>query len=157
MPGVLAAAVPSLSQIVSWDIQHLADAARGWSATAQEWEDGFTNVHRASLAPGSTAWEGEAADAAQERTYRDLLRVRSFSDTLHEAGAIARCRADELDNAKRRALRAVSEARLAGFTVGEDLSVTSRQRDGNLIAQAQRLALAHRHAANNHSSRSGTQ
>ncbi len=126
MSGVSAATVPSLSQIVSWDIQHLEDAARGWSATAQQWENSFSCVHCESLAPGGAAWDGEAADAAQERTYRDLLRVRGLADTLHESGAIARRGADELGSAKRRALQAVSDAEASGFAVGQDLSVTSR-------------------------------
>jgi hypothetical protein len=147
MSGVSAATAPSLSQIVSWDIQHLEDAARGWSATARQWENSFSSVYRESLTPGGSAWDGEAAHAAQERTYRDLLRVRGLADMLHEAGSIAQRGADELAYAKRRALQAVRDAESSGFVVGQDLSVASRKHDANPAAQAQRFALAKLHAA----------
>lgn len=70
-------------------------------------------------------WEGEAADAAQEPTYRDLLKVRGLADTLREAHAIARRGAADLAFAKRQAMQAVSEAEATGLAVAEDLSVTS--------------------------------
>lgn len=34
MSAVPAAAVPRLSQIAGWDVQHLQEAARNWSVTA---------------------------------------------------------------------------------------------------------------------------
>jgi hypothetical protein len=147
MPGVSGAGVLNLSQIVNWDTEHLEAAARDWSVAAEQWEDHFTSVHRATLAPGGTVWEGRAAEAAQERTFADLVKVRGLADVLQHAAAAARHEADQLDFAKRRVLDAVSEAEEAGFTVAEDLSVTSRQPSSDLLEQARRLALAKCHAA----------
>jgi hypothetical protein len=117
---------PTRSQIEGWDTEHLENAARSWKATAEEWEDTFTAVHRGSLNPGGTEWEGEAAEAAQQRTFADLVKVRNLSDHLVAAANIARRGADQLDYLKRMALDAVDEARAAGFTVGEDLSLSDR-------------------------------
>ncbi len=125
MPGV-DMGVPTLSQIEGWDTAYLESAAQSWTATGLHWEDTFTAVHRGSLSPGGTVWEGEGAESAQQRTFADLVRVRGFSDHLFEAAALARRGADELDYLKRSALDAVDKARTAGFTVGEDLSVSDR-------------------------------
>lgn len=125
MPAV-AIGVPSLSQIEGWDTEHLTSAARTWDATAEYWEDTFEAVHRGSLNPGGAVWEGEGAEAAQQRTFADLVKVRGMSDHLYEAAKIARRGADQLDYHKRAALDAIEEARAAGFNVGEDLSVSDR-------------------------------
>ncbi len=76
MPAVTGGALPSLSQIMGWDTEHLTRASADWSATAEHWEEAFDSVHRGMLAPGGTVWEGEAADAAQERAFADLVEVR---------------------------------------------------------------------------------
>ena len=101
-------------------------AVRTRPSAATAWEDTFTAVHRGSLNPGGTEWEGEAAEAAQQRTFADLVKVRKLSDHLVEAANIARRGADQLDYLKRMAFDAVDEARAAGFTVGEDLSLSDR-------------------------------
>ena len=91
----------TLSQIEGWDTEHLESAARSWTATAEKWETAFTAVHRGSLNPGGTVWEGEAAEAAQARTFADLVKVRGLSDHLSEAAKVARRGADQLDHLKR--------------------------------------------------------
>ncbi|WP_099025117.1 hypothetical protein [Mycolicibacterium palauense] len=75
MPAAVGAGIPSLSRIVSWDTTHLAQAATDWVGTAEHWEDTFTRVHRGTLSPGGTTWEGAAADAAQERSLADLVKA----------------------------------------------------------------------------------
>ena len=40
-------------------------------------------------------WEGEGAEAAQQRTFADLIKVRGLSDHLYEAAKIARRGADQ--------------------------------------------------------------
>jgi hypothetical protein len=130
----LTADVPYRSQIQAWSTGHLEAAASHWTETAETWEHAFASIHRESLSPGGTAWEGGAAEAAQERTFADLVKVRGLADALYQAGAVARNGASELDFAKRRALEAISEAEAAGFTVGEDLSVTDNFLLGNLRA-----------------------
>ncbi|CAA0091652.1 Uncharacterised protein [Mycolicibacterium vanbaalenii] len=142
MPAAGGAGAPSLSQILDWDTEHLYGAATDWESTAEHWEDTFTSVHRGTLAPGGTVWEGAAADAAQERSFGDLVTVRGLSDALQEAAAVARRGADQLDYLKRQAVDAVNDAREAGFTVGEHLSVTDARRYDGL-----RVGLARQHAA----------
>ncbi|CQD09963.1 transmembrane protein [Mycobacterium lentiflavum] len=129
--------VPSLSEIQAWDVAHLEGAARDWSATAEHWESSFSSIHRASVSPGGTVWEGVAAEAAQERAFADLVKVRGLADVLHESAAIARRGADTLDSAKRSVLDAVEEASSAGYLVGEDLSVTPPRASVAAQAQAQ--------------------
>lgn len=124
MAAVGAVGVPSLSMIEGWDTEHLRAAARSWSATATLWEESFDRVYQGALRPGGTVWEGEAADAAAERTFADLVKVRGASDRLAEAADIARRAADRLGDLKRSAISAIGDARAAGFTVGEDLSVS---------------------------------
>lgn len=63
MPAAVGAGIPSLSQILSWDTTHLSQAAADWVSTGEHWEDTFTRVHRGTLSPGGTVWEGAAAEA----------------------------------------------------------------------------------------------
>ncbi len=138
MPAVTGTALPSLSQILGWDTEHLVRAATDWSSTAEHWEDSFDSVHRGMLAPGGTVWEGDAADAAQERAFGDLVKVRGLADTLNDAATIARRGADQLDYLKRQVIDATEEAREAGFTVAEDLSVTDTSKYSGLRIAAVR-------------------
>lgn len=128
-------AAPSLSEIQAWDVTHLENAARDWTATAEHWESSFTSIHRASVSPGGTVWEGFAAEAAQAGAFADLVKVRGLADVLHESAGIARRGAATLYSAKRSVLDAVEDARAAGYVVGEDLSVTAPR--GGVVAQAQ--------------------
>lgn len=124
MPAGTGPTLPSLSQIVRWDTAHLSLAATDWSATAEHWGDAFDNVHRGTLAPGGTVWEGAAAEAAQGRAFGDLVKVRGLADSLCGAATIARRGAEQLSYLQRQAIEAINEAHDAGFTVGEDLSLT---------------------------------
>jgi Colicin D len=135
--GVGGAGVPSLSEIQAWDVAHLEGAATHWKATAEHWESSFTSIHRVTVSPGGTVWEGVAAEAAQERAFADLVEVRGLADVLHESSAIARRGAETLDAAKRSVLEAVEEASSAGYVVGEDLSVAPPRASVAAAAQAQ--------------------
>jgi hypothetical protein len=125
MPAVTAA-VPTLSQIQAWSTDHLETAATHWTRTAHTWENAFTTIHLEAPYPGGTLWQGEAAEAAMLRTGSDRAVVVGAADSLHSAASAARYGADEIVFARQLALEAVAEARAAGFTVGEDLSVTSQ-------------------------------
>lgn len=135
MLGVAGIGAPRLSAIRAWDVTHLENAARDWSATAEHWESSFSSIHRASVSPGGTVWEGVAAEAAQERAFADLVKVRGLADVLHESAAIARRGAETIYYAKQSVLDAVNDATAAGYVVSEDLSVTSAR--GGVAAQAQ--------------------
>ena len=124
MPAGTGPTLPSLSQIVRWDTAHLSLAATDWSATAEHWGDAFDNVHRGTLAPGGTVWEGAAAEAAQGRAFGDLVKVRGVADSLSGAATFARRGAEQLSYLQRQPIEAINEAHDAGFTVGEDLSLT---------------------------------
>lgn len=147
MASVIGAALPTLTQIATWDTTHLRAAGQAWSVIADGWEEHFTSAQAASQAPGGSVWEGQAAEAAQNRTYDDLVKVRQLTDGLHGAAAVARRGADQLAEVKREVLDAVQHAEASGFTVGEDLSVTGRQQGGSLAEQGQRRAKAAEHAA----------
>jgi hypothetical protein len=141
MPSVGGAGLPNLSQILGWDTEHLSRAAVDWVSAAQHWEGTFDNLHRGTLSPGGGVWEGAAADAAQDRTFGDLVKVRGLSDTLQEASAIARRGVEQLDYLKRNAIEAINDARGAGFTVGEGLSVTDTSKFAGLrVGQAEQHA-----------------
>jgi hypothetical protein len=126
MPATLAA-VPSLSQIQAWDTAHLAEAARSWGMTAEKWEDTFTLAARQMSEPGGVIWRGDAADAAQRRADGDAAKVRGMAAALRNAAAAACGGQTSLYAAKQAALSAIADAEAAGFRVGENLSVTSRQ------------------------------
>jgi hypothetical protein len=137
--AAVTAAAPTLSQIQGWSTEHLQTAATHWAQTAQTWEDAFTRIHREAPYPGGTPWEGEAAEAALLRTGSDRAVVVGAADSLQSAASAARYGAEEIVFARQLALEAVAEARGAGFTVGEDLSVTS-QMTGPPALQAARQA-----------------
>ena len=142
MPGLSGQAAPTLSQIFGWATEHLYRAASDWTGTAEHWESAFEGMHRGMLSPGGSAWEGSAADAAQERAFTDLVKVRGLADTLLEAATISRRGADQLDYLKRQAIEAVNDACAAGLTVREDLSVTDASKSSGL-----RIAVVRQHAA----------
>lgn len=147
MPDIGGSGTPGRSQIEGWDTAHLETAATRWSATAGQWEDHFSVIQAGTVSPGGTVWEGMGADAAQDRAFADLVKVRGLADSLHSASAVARNGADELAWAKSQALSAIIEAEEAQFAVAEDLSVTDRSMIPLLpaahearLAQAQVLA-----------------
>jgi len=143
MPSV--GGMPTLSQVRGWGTAHLTEAATQWTTTATLWEDTFTEVATQMNHPGGAPWEGIAAEAAQHRAYTDRLKVVGLADQLHEAARIARTGATQIDEARRLVLRTVESAEAAGFTVGEDFSVTDpRLYDAGTAAirQAQAEAFA---------------
>ena len=122
MPSI--GGMPTLSQVCGWGTAHLTEAARQWTTTATVWEDAFTEVATQITHPGGVLWEGVAAESAQHGAYTDRLLVVGLADQLHDAARIARTGAMQIDEARRLALRTVESAESAGFTVGEDFSVT---------------------------------
>ena len=131
--------LPSLSEIRSWDTEHLTAAAERWTATAARWERTFNSVSDQMREPGGTPWFGDAAEAAQQQAYADRLTVVGVADQLHTSADAARSAARELESAKQRVLSTIAQARAAGFTVREDLSVTPARgvgwHAGRLVAE----------------------
>jgi hypothetical protein len=86
----------------------------------------FTEVHNASLRPGGTDWTGAGAEAFQDRTYLDLVKIRHPVDITDTVAGIAERGADAQDGNKRSVLDVVDEVESDNFQVGEDWSVTDR-------------------------------
>ena len=141
------AALPNLSQVQTLDTSYLVEAAEYWTRTATLWEQAFTEVDERMSSPGGTAWGGQAAAAAQQRSYLDLVKVRGASDQLHGAAAIALRGGEQLQAFKEAVLEAVGDVRAEGFAVGEDYSVTDRSCGGSSEFRAARLAAAQGHAS----------
>src|ERR1700682_1764579 len=138
--------VPTLSQVQTWDTDHLIEAASQWTSTATLGGDAFPHVAAQMPCPGGSPWEGEAAEAARNQASTDRLTVMDMGDQLQNASVIARVGAREIDAAKQRVLGAVTAARDAGFTVSEEFSVTGRE-SGTSTAMAARQAQAQTLAA----------
>jgi hypothetical protein len=131
--------LPTLSQIQSWDVEHLIDAANHWEATADRWDSAFGDIWQQSI---GMDWRGAANDALMDRTTADKTLVARKSEPLREAAKIARVGAGDIDAAKRAALYKVDDTYEAGFIVGEDLSVTDTRSSKNAAKQAARQAQA---------------
>lgn len=138
--------MPTLSEITNWDVAHLEQASSDWIRSARMWERHFGTLHREAMAPGGADWDGRAADAAQHRTYADLVKVRSAADDLRNAAGVARRGAEDLLGARSNVLRAIAAAQRAGLTVGEDLSVTVALTGGSATEQLRQLANAQQRA-----------
>lgn len=136
--------LPTLSQIKSWDVDHLTEAAMHWSAAADRWESVFHEVWQQSR---TVSWQGQAANALHDRTSTDKSLVGSKADQLRQAAAIARKGAGDIGAAHRRVVYAVEDANKAGFKVGEDLSVTDTRNISNAQQRAARRAQAQTFAA----------
>jgi len=138
---------PSLPLVQSATFTHLTDAADSWAKTAELWESAFTEVRDATLRPGGTDWEGAGAEAAQDRTDRDVVPVRAAASQLREAASIARHGAGQMEANQRAVLKAVDDARADGFRVGGDYTVTDTQNGGTLGDRVARrtVALSHSH------------
>jgi hypothetical protein len=130
---------PSLSQLLAWPTEHLTEAAEHWENVSarsyavanQVWQDA-----------SSINWQGDAADALRTATHADMLTTGAVADQLHAAAKTARSGASDLYTARSRMQYAVEDARMAGFGVGEDLSVTDRSSGGSPAQRAARQAHA---------------
>ncbi len=146
MSALVAARLPSLSEIANWDVGHLEQASSDWTRSASLWETHFGELHRQVMAHGGAGWDGNAADAAQRRTYTDLVKVRHAADDLRNAAGVARRGAEDLLHARSNVLRAVAAAQRAALSVGEDLSVTVALAGGSAAEQSRQLADAQQRA-----------
>ncbi|OBJ43549.1 hypothetical protein A5630_18830 [Mycolicibacterium mucogenicum] len=134
------------ADIEAWSTEHLDTAATHWTSTAQAWEDHFTTIHNGVLRPGGTVWEGAAAEAAAEHSWGDLVKVRGLADALLAAAGNASSGAGDIAWLKRQVLNAIAEAEEAGFTVGQDFSVTDPNVTALMRGSQQRQQQATEHA-----------
>jgi hypothetical protein len=125
----LVGALPTLSWIAWFTTAPLTAAAPRWSATADLWEQSFTQLARDVLRPGGAEWTANGAEAAQDSTDKAAMAARGSSNQLRDAAGIATFGADQLDGLHAKTLAAIAEARGDGFEVNEDLSVTDTRRN----------------------------
>jgi hypothetical protein len=138
------AGIPSLSRLVAWPTEHLSKAAEHWEAVGGRSYAVANQVWRDAL---SIDWQGEGAEALRTATHVDMLTTSAVADQLQAAAKVARSSASDLYAARSRVRYAVEDARTAGFSVGEDLSVNDRSRGGSPALRAARLAQAQTFAA----------
>ena len=137
-------ALPSRSQIEEWPTQHLDDAAAQLRSLGSQSVTLFERHRQNVAAPGGTTWEGDAKDAALDRVTADTAVVRRQSAVQDEAADLAENGGHDVRSAKRAALQAITDAEDAGFSVGEDLSVTdTRETDLDALAARQTAATEH--------------
>jgi hypothetical protein len=136
--------VPTLSQIEAYSTEHLVDAADHWDRLADRWENAHWQVRNQAHA---LDWDGAAADALRARTVSDYAVASGQADQLRSTAHIARQQAGELAHLRNRVLYAVEDAYSAGFTVGEDFSVTDARTSRTAVELAARQAQAQVFAA----------
>ena len=144
-PAAPASAVPTRSQVQSWDTAALDDATQRWRAAATAAETAFEQHRQNIAAPGGTEWEGDAKDAALDRVAADLGVVRRQGDVQRHAADVAARGSEDISSARRAVLDAITEAEADDFQVGEDLSVTDT-RDYDPATAAARATAAAEHA-----------
>src|SRR3546814_6350174 len=106
--------LPALSELLSWSTTHLTSTADHWDALAGRWNTSFNAIHQNVRA---SAWEGQAYEAAHERTYWDSVRVGHVASDLRDGARIARHGASDVSAAQSQLREAVSMAQDAGFHV----------------------------------------
>jgi hypothetical protein len=139
--------LPTLSQLQTMDTTYLREAAAYWTRTANLWENVFTEIHDQMSTPAGTRWHGQAATAALEHSYDDMVKVRGASDQLREAAATARRGDEQLLACRAAVLDAVRDARGEGFETGEDYLGTDRAQGGSTAFRAARQAQAQGHTS----------
>jgi len=130
-----ATAVPALSELLSWNTDHLTEGAQYWESTADRWDSAFAEVDQQIHASG---WQGEAFDAATERSAGDKVKVGTVADQLREGASVARQGASDISAAQNRLRYLVEDAQDAGFDVYDDYTVESRQ---TVVTAAEQAAL----------------
>jgi hypothetical protein len=136
--------IPTLSQIEAYSTDHLVDAADHWDSLADRWENAHWQVRNQAHV---LDWQGAAADALRARTVSDYTIANGQADQLRSTSRIARQQAGVLDQLRNRVLYAVEDAHNAGFSVGEDFSVTDSRAGRTAAELAARQAQAQVFAA----------
>jgi hypothetical protein len=138
-----ATAVPALSELLSWNTDHLTEGADYWESTADRWDNAFAEVDQQIQASG---WQGEAFDAAAARAAADKVKVGTVGDQLREGASVARQGASDISAAQNRLRYLVEDAQDAGFDVYDDYTVESRQTVVTAAEQAELQAEAESYA-----------
>jgi hypothetical protein len=122
--------LPTRSEIEGWiaEVNDLSSSSAAYRAAAENIEITADRHARQLTSPGGTEWTGDAADTAQESGYADRGVVYRAADHMRATAKVANLGAQNLSQARDRALDAISEAEADDFHVGDDLSVIDRRR-----------------------------
>jgi len=112
----LGVGLPTRSDIEGWTdaINELSSSAAAYRAAADRVEAAADAHVQQMSAPGGTVWEGAAADAARESGYADRGVVYRAADHMRDMARVANGGAQNLSQARDRALDAISEAEEIG-------------------------------------------
>ena len=116
---------PTLTEVRRWDTAELTAAASSWTSAAGLWE----SVYTALTDQIATPWTGLAAQRAVQQAGSDRVDSLAEGDRLHAAAAAARDGARRIGAARTSVLASADRAIAAGFTVGEDFSITTSDPD----------------------------
>lgn len=136
--------IPTMSQTLSYDTAHFIDAAAHWEDLADRWALTYGQVHAEAQ---GLPWEGLGATALHERISSDHRIAKAGAESLRGAARIARQEAPNLNAMHRRLLYTLEDAQKAGFTVGDDWSVTDTRTSRSAVEQAERQTQAQAFAA----------
>jgi hypothetical protein len=131
--------IPTRSQVEAYTADHLVDAAEYWDRLADRWEEAHWQVRDQAH---SLDWEGFGGDALRSRTVSDYDVASGKAGQLRQAATIARRGAGDISAAQRRVMYAMQDAQNAGFSVGQDLSVTDACGNARTTEQTDRQAQA---------------
>jgi hypothetical protein len=136
--------LPSLSQLLAWPTEHLTEAASYWETVGGRTYGVANQVWQDAL---SIDWQGAAAETLRTETHADMLTTSSVADQLQDLAKAARSGASDLYTARSRVQYAVDDARAAGFSVDDDLSVIDPSSGGPAVYRAARRVEAQTFAA----------
>ncbi|OBC11639.1 hypothetical protein A5784_34595 [Mycobacterium sp. 852013-50091_SCH5140682] len=114
---------PTRSQIQSWSTSHLEQAAKAWSARADQIQQSYDN---ARTALDGAPWVGASADRARDRFSADVTEMKRVEDLLRQAAKTATDGANRIADARQSALDAITNAENRMFSVNDDLSLRDR-------------------------------
>lgn len=114
---------PTRSQIQSWSTSHLEQAAKAWSARADQIQQSYDN---ARTALDGAPWVGASADRARDRFSADVTEMKRVEDLLRQAAKTATDGANRIADARQSALDAITNAENRMFNVNDDLSLRDR-------------------------------
>lgn len=109
----------TIAAVRGWRLDALHGAADGF-ATAGDALDEEIHAVRRAMDRATRDWRGPAADAAGERTVRELRDGRTLLDALQAARDILRTGAYDLTTAQAELVATVDGAVAAGFAVADD-------------------------------------
>ncbi|WP_454232451.1 hypothetical protein [Mycolicibacterium fortuitum] len=140
--------MPSRSEIEGWTVEHLEEAATHFTALKSDWTSRTATSYDAIE---RVDWRGDAREDALEQFRSIKAYGREIGEQAERISTLCTTAAGEISTAKQMAVREITDAEAAGFTVGEDLSVTYDSTGLSEAEAATKAADAAKHAGWIHS------